>query len=303
MSLTLSTPDLTDPAASAAFHDVARAAAAVDGYEPFNEQSLLDLASGRRSPRLILTADDPDADRETVGAVIIGAGELDLVIRPAHRRRGYGGAALAQLLATRPGSGSLTAWSHGDFPAARTLAARHGFVANRTLLQLRLDPLSLPAHARPPAATADVTIDHFDVGGDDDEWVALNARIFAAHPEQGRFTVSDLKARQAEPWFDPDDFLVARDNAGRMFGYNWLKVGSGSSAGVGEIYVIGVSPDAAGRGLGRALMLEGLEHLRQRGCTAASLYVEADNTTAVRLYRSLGFQDFTIDVQYCKITG
>ncbi len=302
MSLTLSIPDLADPAASAAFYDVGRAAAAVDGYEPFNEQSLLDLASGRRSPRLLLTADDSDARREPVGAAIIGAGELDLVIRPTHRGRGYGDAALTQLLAALPGSGALTAWSHGDSPAARAMAARHGFEPARTLLQLRLDPLPELAHALPVAA-GHFTVDRFDVGRDDDEWTALNARIFAGHPEQGRLTVSDLQARQAEPWFDPNDFLVARDSAGRMLGYNWLKVGSGLSAGVGEIYVIGVSPDAAGRGLGRALMLEGLERLRQRGCTAASLYVEADNATAVRLYRSLGFQDSTIDVQYRKITG
>jgi mycothiol synthase len=51
------------------------------------------------------------------------------------------------------------------------------------------------------------------------------------------------------------------------------------------------------------LMQRGLERLAQRGCTAASLYVEADNTSAVRLYRSLGFTDFTIDVQYRRLAS
>jgi mycothiol synthase len=75
-----------------------------------------------------------------VGGAIVGGGELDLVVVPEHRGRGYGGAAAAALLIGPVGDGDLTAWSHGNFPAARALARRHGFEAIRTLLQLRLDP-------------------------------------------------------------------------------------------------------------------------------------------------------------------
>lgn len=136
----------------------------------------------------------------------------------------------------------------------------------------------------------------FRVGGDEAEWVALNARVFATHPEQGRVTADDLRAREAEPWFDARDFLVARDASGRMIGYNWLKIDPGESTG--EIYVIGVDAASAGQGLGRRLMRAGLARLAERGCTSATLYVEADNEPAVRLYRSLGFADHTVDVQY-----
>jgi mycothiol synthase len=104
--------------------------------------------------------------------------------------------------------------------------------------------------------------------------------------------VADLQHREAEPWFDADDFLIARDEDGRMIGYNWLKI----EGDLGEVYVVGV--DAPGRGLGRSLMQAGLERMRERGCTTAALYVEADNVPAVKLYRSLGFTDHTIDVQY-----
>jgi len=38
----------------------------------------------------------------------------------------------------------------------------------------------------------------------------------------------------------------------------------------------------------------------ERGCTAADLYVEAENRSAVALYRSLGFTDASVDVQYLQ---
>lgn len=292
MSVTLSTPDLTDQASVEAFHRVADAATSVDGYAPFNEQSLLDLAAGRREAQLIRLDRHPDS---IVGAAIVGRGELDLVVLPEHRGHGHGGAALAELLTGPSGRGELSAWSHGDFPAARALARRHGFEAIRTLLQQRLSPLDA-ADSGGDQVLADTSIGTFRPGTDDEEWVALNSRVFAAHPEQGRLTVSDLHARKAEPWFDPDDFLTTRDESGRMTGYNWLKIIPGAHSG--EIYALGVSPDATGRGIGRALMVSGLERLRQRGCSAATLYVEEENRAAVNLYRSLGFQDFTVDVQY-----
>ncbi|TFD30714.1 mycothiol synthase [Cryobacterium cryoconiti] len=285
-------PDLTDAGFAAEFHRVA-AATRVDGYAPFNEQALFDAAAGQRTSFLVEDADT------VVGAGILGAGELDLVVDPARRRLGHGGAALAAVLADT--SGELSLWSHGDHPAARVLADRFGFTADRTLLQLRLD-LTVPVRAgirsdTPADASADVRVEGFRPGQDDAEWVALNALVFAAHPEQGALTESDLADRRAEPWFQADDFLIARDaGTGRMVGYNWLKIEDDSP--VGEIYVIGVHPDAAGRGLGRRLMLAGLHRLRERGCRTADLYVEADSAAAVTLYRSLGFLDRTVDVQY-----
>ncbi|TFC42797.1 mycothiol synthase [Cryobacterium sp. TMT1-21] len=308
MAFIRSATNLSDPAFAAEFDRVAAAATAHDDYQPFNEQARFDLASGRRTPFLVTSGDADthpgDADTGVVGAGIIGAGELDLVIDPAARRLGHGGDALGRLLTDAPGD--LRLWSHGDHPAARALAERFGFAAERTLLQLRKDLTAAPpvpdgadpanpAHLAHPADG--IVIEAFRPGTHDADWVALNALVFASHPEQGLITEQDLAARQAESWFDAGDFLLAREAAsGRLLGYNWLKVEPGSP--VGEIYVIGVHPDAAGRGLGRRLMQAGLDRLRERGCSTVDLYVEADSVAAVNLYRSLGFTDRTVDVQY-----
>lgn len=258
--------------------------------EPFDEQASFDVASGVRA-LFELRADGAHA-----GSAVLGDGALDLFIRPDSRGRGLGAAAAEQLLA-RAGAGPLTAWSHEDHPAARALAARFGFDAVRTLLQLRLELGPPMASHAAPNASPHMQIMPFRPGTDDREWLALNARVFAWHPEQGGIAQHDLEQRMAEPWFCPEDFLVARDAADTMVGYCWLKA-AGSEAG--EIYVIGVAPEASGRGLGRALMAAGLNRLRERGCTAAELYVEADNTAAVALYRSLGFGDASVHVQYAR---
>lgn len=57
-------------------------------------------------------------------------------------------------------------------------------------------------------------------------------------------------------------------------------------------------PHARGTGLAKALTLLGLAHLRSRGLPAAMLYVDAENTPAVRLYETLGFRVWDSDVMF-----
>ena len=99
----------------------------------------------------------------------------------------------------------------------------------------------------------------------------------------------------AELWFDPDDFLLLwQGNA--LIGYCWLKVDAGT--GSGEFYVVGIDPEHQGEGLGHGLVRAGLSRLLERGIRTASLYVEATNEPALALYRSFGFEQVSIDVQY-----
>jgi mycothiol synthase len=67
---------------------------------------------------------------------------------------------------------------------------------------------------------------------------------------------------------------------------------------IGEVYVVGVDPDLRGTGLGRALTLAGLHHLRSLDLPQAMLYVDASNTRAIALYESLGFVRWDTDVLF-----
>lgn len=152
----------------------------------------------------------------------------------------------------------------------------------------------------------------FDAERDADDWVELNARAFASHPEQGSVTRDDLDALTRTEWFDADDFLLLRDDTGTgsatgspLIGYCWLKVEAAQQpdTAVAEFYVVGVDPERQGEGLGRVLVEAGLAHVAGRGIRTASLYVDGDNTSALALYRSLGFTQFAIDVQYARPTS
>lgn len=313
-SLNLSAEQPVDPGALARFQVLRDAAAAVDGRSAFNDQALTDVAAHKRTLLLVEHDSGTGASKRAVGAAILGGSELEFVVDPSHRCQGYGRRMLQELLVLTPPD--VLAWSHGDHPAARALAARHGFDSVRTLLQLRLSLLppeavgaevdevgdpSIRSQSGPPAdrEQSGIIINPFRVGEDEAEWLDVNARVFADHPEQGKLTMEDLQAREGEEWFDAHDFLIARDSSDddRMVGFNWLKV-EPMHPESGEIYAIGVDASHAGRGLGRRLMLAGLARLVERGEHSATLYVEADNTAAVNLYRSLGFIDLSIDVQY-----
>jgi mycothiol synthase len=147
------------------------------------------------------------------------------------------------------------------------------------------------------ATLADLTVRAFEPGRDEAQWLDVNARAFAAHPEQGAWTMDDLRDREAAPWFDPEGFVVAEADR-RIVGSCLTKVHTALEPPVGEIYVISVDPAWHGRGLGKAMTVAGLHHLAGRGLRRGVLYVDDDNEGAIALYRSLGFSVDHVDLAY-----
>jgi mycothiol synthase len=253
---------------------------------PFSDQTLVDVRAGRAT---VLTVDH--------GVAVVRDGELEMVVAQEARGRGIGTALVTQALALGGGAAPRLAWAHGDHPAARALAERFGWRAVRTLLQLRA-PIDGAAPS-PDVPSVDVpsgySLSAFRPGTDDEtDWLALNAAAFAHHPEQGRMTLDDLHAREADAWFSGEDLLLLRDASGQLAGSCWLKV----EDGIGEFYAVAVRPDLQGQRLGGVLMRAGTARLRGRGLSAAALYVEGDNEPALALYRRSGFTQHAIDVQY-----
>ncbi|MGH3320442.1 MAG: mycothiol synthase [Streptosporangiaceae bacterium] len=273
-----------------------------DGVRPLSEHVLLHLRYGGEAParNLLLYADDALAGYAHLDPTDPVEGpSAELTVGPDHRGRGHGRALVEALLAESP-DGRLRLWAHGSHPGAAALAESMGFERIRSLWQMRRSLLQpLPRPELPP----DVALRTFEIGRDERSWVEVNARAFADHPEQGAWSIDELKLREREPWFDPAGFFLA-ERGGRLAGFHWTKVHDGDGGAshghdpIGEVYVVGVDPDARGGGLGRALTLVGLRYLRSLGLSQVMLYVDESNTAAIRLYESLGFARFDVDVMF-----
>jgi mycothiol synthase len=277
-----------------------RAATSADGVRPLSEEAELRLQHGGPAGGGNLVVRD---GAEIAGYARYDDGVAELVVHPGFRRRGFGTALLTRLLEAT-GSRPLSVWAHGDLPGSAELLAPHGFERARVLLQMRRDLAGVDPDPR-PALPDGVRVLPFRPGRDEAAWLRVNARAFAHHPEQGGWSAEDLRLREAEPWFDPAGFLMAwrgaPDDGGVLLGAHWTKThppGDVADEPVGEVYVLGIDPDAQGMRLGRALTDLGLAHLRGRGLGEVLLYVEEDNAAAVRLYEGRGFTRFSVDVSW-----
>lgn len=269
--------------------DLAERATAADGVAPFNEASLFALRDRARARVLV---HQTAADGTVVAAgYAVGDAPVEIVVDPDHRRTGIGRRLLDELMA----DGEDEYWAHGNLPAAQALAASAGLTVARELLVLRLTFDGPPTAERVPEG---VTLRSY-APADADAVIAVNARAFAQHPEQGAMDRADFDRRTSAEWFDPEGLFIA-ERDGKIIGFHWTKIPSTGSgqAREGEVYVVGIDPDAQGGGLGTALTARGLRHMFEKGVQVVDLYVEGDNAPALKVYSNLGFKPWKKDTLY-----
>ena len=280
----------------AAVQELLDVAASVDGHRPLDEHRWLDLVQGGRAGFAGLVAIEPGHDHP-VGYAQVSKGQdswsLDFVVDPHHRVPGncIGDDLVAGALEviSNEGGGHVHMWVPKPTTVHDEIAANNHLVRGRDLYQMRR-PLPLDEHT-------DLVTRPFVVGQDEDAWLEVNNRAFSWHPEQGGWDMATLLERESEPWFDPIGFLLYEDG-GRLGGFCWTKIHRDDDPPLGEIYVIAVDPDYQGTGLGRKLVVAGLDWLSSKGLTIGMLYVDAKNTGAVKLYVDLGFTVDHIDRAY-----
>jgi mycothiol synthase len=141
-----------------------------------------------------------------------------------------------------------------------------------------------------PTAKHEYTIRAFNPAEDKDLWLALNNKIFTNHPDQGNWALADLENRMTENWFDAEGFFLAV-KGNEIVGFVWTKIHQDlvNQDPVGELYVVGVDPDHAHQGIGRAVSVAAINYLIEKGLKRSMLYVDADNEKGLGLYTSLGF--------------
>jgi ribosomal protein S18 acetylase RimI-like enzyme len=118
--------------------------------------------------------------------------------------------------------------------------------------------------------------------------------VFDAAVREGWKYLGELAARPMFPpeeWDDevakhapPNALLVATNETNRVIGFVAVHPAEG------EMYLLFVHPDHAGRGVARALLDAAHEVLRSAGCREAFLYTHEQNARAIAVYEAAGYR-------------
>ncbi len=123
--------------------------------------------------------------------------------------------------------------------------------------------------------------------GDEQEWeerVNLHREVW--HPSS--VTLYAYRRMQGAPGYEHALDLVAVSPEGAFGSY--CIVWHDPVTAIGEFEPVGTRAAYRRRGLGRAVLLEGLRRLRERSARTAIVYTKADNKPALTLYESVGFR-------------
>ncbi|MGI8690414.1 MAG: GNAT family N-acetyltransferase [Thermomicrobiales bacterium] len=159
------------------------------------------------------------------------------------------------------------------------LLKQHGFArADWHLLHLTR-PLDRAVPA--PSLPAGFTIRHLADRDDRKGYVDLHCTAFAT--TNMTLAWKERVTRMPQYGADLDLVAIAPDGRFAAFCVGWLH------GNEGQVEPLGVHPDFAGRGLGRALLNAMLRRFQARGATTAHIEVYNDNPRARHLYQSVGF--------------
>ena len=136
-------------------------------------------------------------------------------------------------------------------------------------------------------------------------WVEMFNQTFIDHWNHHQLTVEELESELNNPNYRPDlDFIaVAADGTFAAFCYCFIHQENNHRTGCREGFIaaLGTRRGFRRQGLGRAMLLVGMQHLKAAGMKKALLGVDAENPSgAMELYRSVGFRPVRTLIHYMK---
>ncbi|OKH52240.1 GNAT family N-acetyltransferase [Calothrix sp. HK-06] len=140
---------------------------------------------------------------------------------------------------------------------------------------------------------------------DVEAWVDLHNNSFIDHWNFHPITVEMLKHWLQESSYrrDLDLLATASDDSFVAQCYCYINLESNARTGrnEGHVGILGVRRGFRKIGLGRGMLLSGLQRLKQAGVDTVQLGVDADNPNgALRLYESVGFQKVYTSINFLR---
>ncbi|MEV0650462.1 GNAT family N-acetyltransferase [Phytomonospora sp. NPDC050363] len=238
-----------------------------------------------------------EADGETVGALaltLVKAGEstetilTDVLIDPAHRRKGHARAALALALAwgREQGSRALNIGYRGDDPAAEALFGEYKLIAQHMGIDLdgkRELPAGIVAEPLTGAAY-DEWHEHSVVGYAE----ITAASSFGTYEEAYERSVREFGELLPQGPDTPGHSLARLTVDGETVATIWVK--HGYQPDTSFVFDVESSAEHRGKGYGRAAMWHGENLAMAAGDGRMMLNVHGHNSVAINLYAKLGYE-------------
>ena len=190
-----------------------------------------------------------------------------------------------------------------DRPHYGRLYERHGY---RPVRQFRRLALSLVEPTPAPQFPEGFTVRCCRGEADIDPWVAMFNQTFIDHWEFTPLLPERRRYRIHHPTYRPELDWVAQSPTGTLAAFCGCHISPEANARTGRqegwVALLGTRRGFRRRGLARAMLLHGLQGLRQAGMTQALIGVDCENPNqAERLYRSVGFQPDRTTLSYKKV--
>lgn len=227
-----------------------------DGYRNLDDGLLQEVLAGSASSWL-----------ETEGRAYVQLGErqVELLIHPEWRGRGWGSWLLDRVLQERQ---ELITWAYGDVEATVGWLERRQFQSHRLLFKMRYEQAPPPAPQWPPGWKLQ-SFEPQHAG----PWHQLHVSL-QKDPSRA-WSFHRLKRQLASPDTPPERFWLLWEGSA-MRGYVWLKQN--------EIFMLALDPGSRGQGIGRRLLQWAMSQSQQT-------WGFCDESETVTLYRKLGFSE------------
>ena len=214
-----------------------------------------------------------------------------LHVHPDYRNNGVGKALYAEYerLADEAGASEMSIAPRREAILAIDFLKRRGHELDRWHYIMQLPTEVEVETAQMPEG---ITLHTFVRGRDEQLLTDVRNTSFAEHYGSVPRTVEEMAYRTTQPGFHDEGLFFAFDGdkaAGFCYTSRDPREWERRGESVGHIQLLGVVPEYRGRGLGRALLLQGVNYLRQY-VSLVELGVEGKNDTALALYESAGFK-------------
>jgi mycothiol synthase len=226
---------------------------------------------------------------------------LDCLVHPLHRRKGVASKLFSSGMQRIRAAGIKTAQISVSETnsAAKSLLMKLEFQFCRHFFEMRLDINNIQLPFVRQGASSSRRLQH----GEAALLTEIQNRCFDDTWGFNPNTEEEIACRLNMHGRSPDDVILTY-LYDKLVGYCWLIINAEENAksekNKGLIHMLGVDPDYRRQEIGKAILLNGLEDLKNKGVDIVELTVDSENPAACSLYESVGFEVYAKTEWYEK---